>query len=228
MSLGVFGFQARCVTGSCLCYLRGKQMWRPVQQQVTVVNVTSDPLTHCADRFRSCGGKKKSTEREMTADCLICRDSLNLRINSSDPRSGNISRTGQTGANRNCRGKIQGTQSRAQRRRRVPVTARLLWLLRERGSRLEKKMKSTESQAVCGCETWPGRYRLQVHQRSSVAQHQSYLASLCHSVERIPMVTPHGVFNLHVTPVGIATEGGEEKQDWWSGVLWSQCFWYIP
>lgn len=22
------------------------------------------------------------------------------------------------------------------------------------------------------------------------------------------MVTPHGVFNLHVTPVGIATEGG--------------------
>lgn len=144
----------------------------------------------------------------MTADCLICRDSLNLRINSSDPRSGNISRTGQTGANRNCRGKIQGTQSRARRRRRVPVTARLLWLLRERGSRLEKKMKSTESQAVCGCETWPGRYRLQVHQRSSVAQHQSYLASLCHSVERIPMVTPHGVFNLHVTPVGIATEGG--------------------
>lgn len=42
------------------------------------------------------------------------------------------------------------------------------------------------------------------------------------------MVTPHRVFNLHVTPVGIATEGGEEKQDWWSGVLWSQCFWYIP
>lgn len=41
-----------------------------------------------------------------------------------------------------------------------------------------------------------------------MAQHQSYLASLCHSVERIPMVTPHGVFNLHVTPVGIATEGG--------------------
>lgn len=93
-------------------------MWRPVQQQVAAVSVTSDPLTHCADRFRSCGEKKKSRERdrEMTADCLICRDSLNLRINSSDPRSGNISRTGQTGANQNRRGKIQGTQSRAQQR----------------------------------------------------------------------------------------------------------------
>lgn len=84
-----------CFCDGCmiLSFLCGKQMcgqWRPVQRQVTTV--TWHP-THWPNTLTDWA------RVELTADCLICRYSLNLHRNSSDPRSSIISTTGQTGAN---------------------------------------------------------------------------------------------------------------------------------
>lgn len=146
---------------------------RSVQRQVTMANVNkTDPLTQRADRLRSC---RETTE--LTTDCQICRDSLNLCLNSSDSRSSVIGATGTNGGKSDCCDRIQGSKVGLSTETRS-FTASLLWCSREQivnirfpeeGRHLNGRHRSCWS----SCRLWNRIQQtwLQVRQRSPASNY---------------------------------------------------------